>query len=139
MAFTYDNTDLASTLAQVRLEVGDTTSPGMLTDEEIQVKIDARAGDVLLAAADVCDLLATRFAAGYDFSADGQSFSRSQRTKMFADRARDLRARGEGGLNAVPTTRIDGYSEEVSSRDGAGGTNRSGRVRRGYFDPDLPY
>lgn len=95
MTFTYDIDALDTPLAQVRLEVGDTdTEDQLFQDEEIAVKLAARADNVLLTAADLCDILAARFARDYDFAApDSREFKRSQRSEMYAKRAQALRDR----------------------------------------------
>jgi hypothetical protein len=140
VTFTYDIAQLATPLAQVRLEIGDTDSTRpLLQDEEIQVKLGLRASDVLATAADLCEILATRFAGDYDFKWKDGAFNRSQRAKAYADRAKDLRARSSGGLSTIEATRVDGYTDDVSARDGAGQAPKTGRVRAGYTDPDLPY
>jgi hypothetical protein len=143
MTFTY--TPIATSRDQVRLELGDTDETrALFADEEIDAKLDARAGNVLLTAADLCDILATRFAREYDFEWQGAGesargkFSRSQMAKMYADRAVTLRDRATGGIGTITTTRIDGYSDDLSTRDGAGTVGAGGRVRSGYSAPDLP-
>jgi hypothetical protein len=129
--------------ARLRLEIGDGTAPFLLTDDELDTLLSERAGVILAAAADACDILATRFATAYDFEWQGSvnsrgKYSRSQMSKAFADRAKAIRARVNGGLTVVQTTRVDGYSDDLSNRDGAGQASKTGRVRAGYTDPDLP-
>lgn len=127
---------MTSDLEKVRLEIGDTTSSAALfTDEEIQSKL-ATQTNVMLCAAELCDILATRFARDFDFTTDGQSFKRGSRSGMYAARAKTLRERA-GGVSVIVTTRADGYSDDLSTRDGAGQVSpASGRVRRGYWPPD---
>lgn len=121
---------ITSDLDLVRLEIGDTDvtpdSDALFSDEEIQVKIDYRttvnsAGgtvvDHLAAAADLCDILATRFARQFDFAEDGQRFNLSQRFAAYSARARDLRLRSGSGNSSVPL---------VSSVHTAQGDNISG-------------
>lgn len=141
MAFTYDGT-LDTDLEKVRLEIGDTDSTDALfTDAEINVKLSLRANNIEATAADLCDILAVRFARQFDFETDGQKFARSQRSKMYKDMAAVLRARANGGITSVPTTRVDGYSSDVTSEDVSTSsvTSSGGRVRQGYVSPDLPY
>lgn len=137
MTFTYD---LGTLIGKVRLELFDTTSgTALLSDEEIQVKLTEHSNNVLLAAAALCDILARRFARDFDFKTDDQEFKKGARAKVWADLATDLRTRAGGGLSTVTVTKVDGYSDDLSTRSGAGQTSRStGRVRRGYTDPDLP-
>ncbi len=136
---------ILTTRDKVRLEIGDTDAAAPLfNDDELDYIIASRADNVLLAAADACDMLATRFARDYDFEWQGAGesargkFTRSQMSKAFTDRAAAIRQRAGGGLGVIQTTRVDGYSEDISNRDGAGQNNRTGRVRAGYTDPDLP-
>lgn len=126
----------------MRLEIGDTTSTDALfTDEEINYKLGENADAVLITAAELCDILATRFAREYDFETDDQKFLRSQKAAAYAARATELRKRanGGGGVESGTTTRVDGYSDDITSRDTSGVTSTSGRVRRGWTNPDLPY
>ena len=127
----------------VRLKIGDRTSPFLLTDDEIDTYLADRAGNVTAAAADSADAIAAMFATGYDFEWQGGvnargKYSRSQLFDHFTKLAQRLRAQINGGLTVVQTTRVDGYSDDLSTRDGAGQASRTGRVRAGYTDPDLP-
>jgi hypothetical protein len=130
VTFTYDGA-LDTDLEKVRLEIGDTdSSSALFTDEEITVKLDARAGNVLLTAADLLDILANRFAQEYDFATDGQSFKRGSRSAAYAARARDCRNRaGAGG--SVEVVRHDGYSTSISARE-VSVSPETGRVVRGW-------
>jgi hypothetical protein len=111
MTFTYDPANLTTPLAQVRLEVGDTdTTASIFTDEEINLKLTARADNILLAAADLCDILATRAAGDYDFKWQGAGlsargeYSRSQVSKQYAERATALRVRAATPSYSFPDT-----------------------------------
>lgn len=138
MTFTYSSTSITTALARVRLELGDTDSAAPLfTDEEIQVKLDGESNE-LLAAAALCDILATRFARAYDFTADGRQFSRSQMSKAYAQRADELRQQSGAGFTTLATTRIDGYSDDVPYDETNAQSSRRGRVNIGWTDPDLP-
>jgi hypothetical protein len=143
MTFTYD---LTTTLGKTRFELGDTISAqALLTDEEIGVKLAERADDILTTAADLCDILATRFAREYDFEFAGAGrgtrakYNRSQMSKAYADRAKALRARISSGLATVETARVDGYSDDITTRAGAGGgrTGVGSHVPPSYLDDDL--
>ena len=118
MTFTYNIAQLDTPLAKVRLEVGDTdTDDQLFQDEEIQVKLAERADNVLLTAADLCDILAARFARDYDFAAPGdREFKRSQRSEMYAKRAESLRDRAR-------------------NIDAAGGGMRVLDLYHGVYDP----
>ena len=137
MGFTYSTSDLSTPLAQVRLQIGDTEqATALLQDEEIQVYLAARSDSVLLASADICDALATRFARAYDFATDGQSFRRSQQAAAYRAMAQDLRARASG-LGSVATARVDGYSQDIDSRS-VDVTQENPR-RRFYGPRDFPF
>lgn len=126
-------------LDKFRLEIGDTDSTAPLfNDDEAEYFLDRRAGNVLQAAADACEALARKFARQFDFSEDGQSFKRSQMAAAYRQMAKDLRSRASGGVSTASFTRVDGYSEDIDARQGAGQARPSGRVRQGYFDPDIP-
>lgn len=131
--------DVTTDVGLVRLQIQDTdlTNP-LFSDAEITIYLNQRGGNVLQAAADLCDVLAARFAQEFDFETDQQRFLRSQRSKAFAALSKTLRARAAGGITSYPTTRIDGYSDDISSEDVSVLNPRVGRVRAGYFDPDIP-
>lgn len=124
---------------RLRLQIGDTTSPNLFSDDELDTLLSERNDEIVLAAADACDILATRFATNYDFKWKDGSFNRSQMAKMYADRAKELRERSSSGLSTLGATRVDGYSEDLDATSGAGQASKNGRVRTGYTDPDLPY
>lgn len=140
MTFTYNVGSLSSALARVRLEIGDTDSSAPLfADEEIAVKVALRGDDVLLAAADLCDILAVRFAREFDFDAnESKSFKRSQKSAAYLKMAKALRQRASGGLSVVIVTKADAVADDLSSRDADVADPRNGRVRHGYWDSDLP-
>lgn len=138
MTFTYDVSDLTTSLAKVRLEIGDTDSAAALfADEEIQVKLGARGDNVLLASADLCDILARHFARDFDFKSDNQEFKRGSRSARYQALAQQLRDRASGGVASIPSTRVDGYSQDISSTDvQVADTN----PRRRYYPPkDAPF
>jgi hypothetical protein len=121
-----------------RMEIGDDDG-SLFTEPQAEHLIEERSGVVLEAAADACDILATRFAKEFDFnSAARMQFRRSQKSEAYERRAAALRKR-IGGLTVVPMTRTDAYSDDVSVRDGAGEGSNTGRIRKGYTDPDLAY
>lgn len=137
MTFTYDTSDLTTALAKVRLEIGDTTSAtALFQDEEINLKLADRSDNVLLTAADLCDILARRFAREFDFTTDGQSFRRSQKSSMYAEMAASLRSRASG-VASVTTTRVDGYSDDIDN-ESVDQVQENAR-RRYYGGRDFPY
>ena len=113
MAFTYTEGS-TTTHNRVRLEIGDVDSTRPLfSDAEID-DIIAVETDVLPSAARACEVLATRFARDYDFSADGASFHKSSIAKMYSEMARKLRVRAWGSTT-VQMKRKDAYSDSVTS------------------------
>lgn len=139
MTFTYSTSDLTTDLAKTRLEIGDTDSTAALfADEELNVFLSAE-GSVLGAAARACEALAAKYARQYDFQTDDQSFKRSQISKAYADKAKELRARS-GGVSTVSPTRIDGYSDDIANNETSGASSGGrGRVRRGWYQQDVPW
>jgi hypothetical protein len=126
-------------LDKFRLELGDTdTDRALFNDDEAGYFLDQRPGNVLLAVADACDSLARRYSRDVDVTTDGQQLLRSQKAKAYRDQADALRKRAGGGITTVTVTRVDGYSDDIDTREGGGGDSRTGRVLRGYSDPDLP-
>lgn len=125
---------------KLRVEIGDLNvdpdSDALYQDDQLQYFLDTY-GAILPAAAAACDALARRFASAYDFSEDGQSFSRSQQSKQYAQLAAELRRRATAGIANIPTTRVDGYSQTVDYDD-VEETSGVGRARIGWTDPDLP-
>lgn len=87
------------TIATVRFYVGDTTTPYLLTDEQITLAIDATTGD--LAAAALCARsLSARFARQVDTRFETVASDYSQRASAFEMLARNLeqQAKRAGGL-----------------------------------------
>lgn len=111
---------ITTDLDRFRLELGDTPAAyglaaprpnpdaefqavALFNDDESNYFIARRPGNVLLAVADACDALATRFARAVDFSEDGQSFKPSSRSAMYATMGRRLRERAVvDGTDAAP-------------------------------------
>ena len=132
-----------STLDQVRLQIGDTdTDNALFTNAEIDQFLERHDDQVLPAAADACDALAARFARDFDFKWKDGEFKKGSRADRYAKLAEQLRARAGVGQPAtsLPVTRVDGYSDDLSTEDGAGvgRADRTGTVRAGYFDGDIP-
>lgn len=113
MTFTYS---LGNDVGRVRFELSDVVSGSALfSDEEITYQL-GESGTVLDAAADLADILATRFAGDYDFGTDGQYFKRSQQAAAWAARAAALRARANGGntLAVQGMTHVDSFSKRAA-------------------------
>lgn len=91
MTFTFD---LGNDIGKVRFEVGDTVgSNPLFTDEEITYKLTEHGGQVLPAAAALCDVRATQLAGVVDFKTDDQEFKNSQARLGWEARAASIRAR----------------------------------------------
>lgn len=113
MAFTYD---LTTNVGKVRFWVPDNTSTNyLLQDDEITYALGLVGNDILAAAADLCDQLARRFAQQATFSADGLSVQNGQRAQTFAERAAELRQRGQVSVSSLELNRPDGYEENATT------------------------
>ena len=121
---------ITTTLDKVRLEIGDTDpNAWLLTDDELNYFLAEEGDHVLRAAWRACSALAIKFARAYDFETDGQKFSRSQQYKAYSELSESLRMR-VGALTVLKTTKVDGYSDDITSQDVlVAGTN----VRRRYY------
>lgn len=140
MAFSYEGTadgTITTDLSRVRLEIGDTDPEAILfQDQEINSKLQTNT-TVLSCAAALCDILSRKFARAFDFTTDGQQFYRSQQSKAYKQLATELRQRDEG-VEVDSTHRVDGYSDDIPYDATSTTSNRRGRVRAGWYDPDLP-
>lgn len=123
---------MATTIELVRLEIDDSSTPYVFDDPEVQIKLDEHGDNVKLAAADLLDILAIRYARDFDFETDGQVFKKGTRSATLAARAAALRGRATGGLSTIETTRIDGASDDISAR------SRERSVCQGDFDTRFP-
>ena len=119
MTFTYAGT-FTTDLDKVRFEIGDTASAtALFTDEEIAYKLTGYT-NVLLCAAALCEVLATRYAGDFKFKTDDQEFDRSTLAAQYTARAQALRERAPGGgLSTIGVTRVDGHSDDLDQREGA--------------------
>lgn len=104
---------------KVRLRVGDTDeSDPLLYDDEIDSLLEDRsivttggtAYDITAAAADAAQAIAGKFARGFNFSTDGQSFNRSERVAHYTELAEYLRRQSGGASVTVmsPTSAAQG-------------------------------
>lgn len=93
MTWTYNSTDISTSLARVRLMIGDTdTNDQQLTDEEINYWVN-NSGGVVWAAANAAESLAAEYARRVDKSIGPASLQVSQRQKHYHDLAASLRAK----------------------------------------------
>lgn len=94
---------------------------------------------LLEAAAMLCDWQAAAHAGDVDTKTDGTEFKRSHVAASWAARATAIRVRLQRtvGIVSAPITRVDGYSDDVSSRD-IGSTQTNPR-RDFYGQPDAPF
>jgi hypothetical protein len=92
MTWTYDDTDITTDLAKVRLRIGDTmTQAQLLTDEEINHYLGLYSS-IDEAAAYCCDAIVARLARDTTRSALGMSDSRNEMIRTYTDMAISLRA-----------------------------------------------
>lgn len=97
---------MATDLDLVRLAVGDTDEDDpLLLDDEIGALLERRAAldtsggtvyNIPAAAADAAGAIAAKYARDFDFSEDGQGFSRAQRVGHYTQLERTLRYRAGG-------------------------------------------
>lgn len=78
----------------VRLKIGDNQADKLLTDTEVDSYIAAWPENLELAAADAADAIAAKYARGFTFATDGQSFNRRERYLHYTELAERLRKRG---------------------------------------------
>jgi hypothetical protein len=99
---------------RVRLELSDTdVRAPLFTDAELDQLLLENGDNPLLAAAAACDILATRYAAEFDFdSLDQKSFKVSKKAQAYERRAQQLRERASrvAGVSVMQVQRVDGYS-----------------------------
>ena len=115
MAFTY-TAGATANRDRVRLAIGDTDRDRALFEDAELDDIIVQEVSVDNSAALACEILATRFARDYDFTADGSSFRKSSVSAMYSKMARRLRARGRGTTVVMPQ-RVDGFSQTTPSDD----------------------
>ncbi len=119
MTFTYDlsSSDAAILrLSQVRALIPDNDiSAYDLEDEEITFFLSENGNDVWAAAADACEQLARKFAKKATFSDGALRVENSQRASVFAERARELRARQAGSMTTTELIRSDGYADATTA------------------------
>ena len=126
MGFTY-TAGGTTDLDRVRLEIQDIFEDrALFQDEEINDFL-AQDVSVLGAAAHAAETLAMRFARDFDFTADGASFKKNTLSEKYERLAQRLRKRATG-VTTVNTTRIDGFSDDISSDETNLTTERSGRI-----------
>lgn len=126
-AFTYDASDLSTDLGRVRFELGDTDpADPIFSDGEIQYKLDEH-GSVLIASAELATAAYAKYARGYDFTTDGQSFKRSQRVQHYLELAVQLRYRASGG-GALSVVEVDRDRDETCTVEGLEVAGRAYRV-----------
>lgn len=116
------------TVETVRFYVGDTTVPYMLTDEQIELAIDATTSD--FAAAALCARsLSARFAREVDKRFETISSSNSQKSAAFEMLARTLaqQAKRAGGLGVPLAGGVSRAGMETANAD-------QDRVRPFFFD-----
>ncbi|MCI0363682.1 MAG: hypothetical protein L0219_07345 [Phycisphaerales bacterium] len=137
MTFTYD---LSTAIGKVRFQIGDDVeaagdpvSGGIrpdgrnLSDEEIDLLLDAEGDDVMRATAAGCELLARLWSRVPTIQVGFRKEDAGKLAGEFAARAQELRNQhgygSQGGMFSVGVIRVDGYSDDVPSDavDASGG------------------
>ena len=78
----------------VRLKAEGDPAGALLSSEVVQAFIGAWPENIEMAAAECAGAIAAKYAEGYDFAEDGQTFNRRQRFEHFTTLATELRMRG---------------------------------------------
>lgn len=95
MTFTYDNSDISTDLAKVRLLIGDTNSSDqLLQDEEINYFLSVN-DNVYSAAYLAANAIQSKFARMADTSIESVSVKYSQKASQYAALAKDLKSQAE--------------------------------------------
>lgn len=90
MAFTYGGNPGASDKDWIRFRLQDTTPPGLFQDEEIAAVL-AETGDKRLAAVELAEAIARRFALQASYAVEGLREELTQRAELYTRIAADLR------------------------------------------------
>ncbi len=83
-----------STEELVRVKAEGDPAGQMLGGTVVQTFIEAWPNNSDMAAAECADAIAAKYADGFNFSEDGQSFNRRERFEHYTDLAKRLRSRG---------------------------------------------
>jgi hypothetical protein len=129
VTFTYDETDLSTALAQIRLAIADTVqATALLSDEEI-AHAEALEGSTTAAAARCCEFIAAEFSRKADMSTGKLRIQHSQKSAAYLKMADRLRK--SDNILALP------YCGAVSKDDKETREEDTDRVepffRRGLF------
>ena len=129
MAFNYDlassDTDIES-ISKVRFDLGDTVEDSgvlpdgsNLSDEEIQMVLDAAGADVDEAVGVLCGVLARRWAVVADIAVGPRRENLSQVSKRWQENAISLTGSlgGEQAAFVTQPVRSDGYSENAAGSE----------------------
>ena len=109
MTFTYSATNISTDLAKVRLQISDTvSSDALLTDEEIAYAISDEP-NLVAAAARCAEIILSKFARDFNWTADGTTIDKVARTKLYKEMADDLRGRSSRGISSLNTRNDDGW------------------------------
>lgn len=135
---------ITDNLSKLRLELGDTDPENyVFNDDELGYFLAAEDDDITRARLRACEAAALRFARAYDFSTDGQSFSRSQQAQAYAEMAKQLRSLGVttssdvAGVTTVAVTVVDGYSSDIPNDETVAATSAAGRRYDPWGDDDV--
>lgn len=104
MAFTYAGDPANSTLEEVRFLVGDTVTPGQLTDAEINYCIADEPTSIYRAAACSARAIAATYARKADREIGDLEIKWSQLQKHYSQLAKDLEKRATAGVGGIVAT-----------------------------------
>lgn len=121
MTWTYSSTDLSTTLAVVRLLIGDTdTTDQQLSDEEIAA-FTTRYGGVYFSAAAAAESLASKYARFASKTVGRLSIQQGERGDHYHDLAASLRRQGAtaglvpyaGGISEADKTTVEADTDRI--------------------------
>ena len=116
MSGSYNSSAVSSDLDRVRFLVGDTDMDDILCqDGEINFVISNHGGNVFLAAADVAEAIAAKFARKCDKAVGDLQLSLSQKSEAYRDMSDRLRT--HGSILCVPTAGGISISEKEAAED----------------------
>lgn len=126
MTWTYSSVDLSTSLAQVRLLIGDTDEADQqLSDEEIQFQVTNAAG-AFYAAVRCCRMIAAKYARRIDKSVGQFAHSASQKYKQYLDLAASLE------VQALSSASITPYAGGISVSEKDTQSNDTDRVQPAF-------
>lgn len=135
MAWTYDPSKLSTSQRdQVRFLAQDTVSTDPLVQDEEIAFVLTLYGDSRAAAASICEQIAAKFSRQADRSVQSLRVSLSEKSKMYAARAKELRSQVVASVKPF----AGGMSQAEKLADQADSDRVQPSFQRGQFDEEPP-